>query len=33
MQVVAPILPALLVVAALSAQFSAAVADTGGFGA
>ena len=33
MQVVAPILPALLVVAALSAQFSAAVADTGGSGA
>ena len=32
MQVVAPILPALLVVAALGAQFSAAVADTGGSG-
>ena len=32
MQVVAPILPALLVAAALSAQFSAAVADTGGAG-
>lgn len=32
MQVVAPILPLLLVAAALSAQFSAAVADTGGAG-
>ena len=32
MQVVAPVLPLLLVVAALSAQFSAAVADTGGAG-
>ncbi|MBP1853174.1 hypothetical protein [Rhizobium halophytocola] len=32
MQVVAPILPALLVLAALSAQFSAAVADTSGSG-
>ncbi len=32
MQVVAPILPALLVVAALSAQFSAAIADTEGSG-
>ncbi|AXI47884.1 hypothetical protein C1J03_18850 [Sulfitobacter sp. SK012] len=32
MQIVAPILPLLLVVAALSAQFSAAVADTGGSG-
>ncbi|MGB3243924.1 MAG: hypothetical protein WBB25_05290 [Sulfitobacter sp.] len=32
MHVVAPILPALLVVAALAAQFSAAVADTGGSG-
>lgn len=32
MQVVAPILPLLLVVAALSAQFSAAIADTGGAG-
>lgn len=32
MTVVAPILPVLLVVAALSAQFSAAVADTGGSG-
>jgi hypothetical protein len=32
MQVVAPILPLLLVVAALSAQFSAAIADTGGSG-
>lgn len=32
MQVVAPILPLLLVVAALSAQFSAAVADTSGSG-
>lgn len=32
MQVVAPILPALLVAAALSAQFSAAVADTSGSG-
>ena len=32
MQIVAPILPVLLVVAALSAQFSAAVADTGGSG-
>jgi hypothetical protein len=32
MQVVAPILPALLVAAALSAQFSAAVADTSGTG-
>ncbi|MEZ5924211.1 MAG: hypothetical protein R3D57_07480 [Hyphomicrobiaceae bacterium] len=29
---VAPILPALLIVAALSAQFSAAIADTGGAG-
>ncbi|MEZ5729336.1 MAG: hypothetical protein R3E48_15885 [Burkholderiaceae bacterium] len=32
MSVVAPILPALLVAAALSAQFSAAIADTGGSG-
>ncbi len=32
MIVVAPILPILLVVAALSAQFSAAIADTGGSG-
>lgn len=32
MQIVAPILPVLLVFAALSAQFSAAVADTGGSG-
>lgn len=32
MAVVAPILPALLIVAALSAQFSAAIADTGGSG-
>ncbi|MCF6444289.1 hypothetical protein [Nereida sp. MMG025] len=32
MQVVAPILPLLLVVAALSAQFSAAIADTSGSG-
>lgn len=32
MEVVAPILPLLLVAAALSAQFSAAVADTGGAG-
>lgn len=32
MQVVAPILPVLLVIAALSAQFSAAVADTSGSG-
>jgi hypothetical protein len=32
MRVVAPILPLLLVVAALSAQFSAAIADTGGSG-
>lgn len=32
MAVVAPILPALLVAAALAAQFSAAVADTGGAG-
>lgn len=32
MRVVAPILPALLVAAALAAQFSAAVADTGGCG-
>ncbi|MEQ5872661.1 hypothetical protein J4E08_22635 [Sagittula sp. NFXS13] len=32
MQVVAPILPILLVVAALSAQFSAAIADTNGSG-
>lgn len=32
MAVVAPILPALLVAAALAAQFSAAVADTGGSG-
>jgi hypothetical protein len=32
MYVVAPILPLLLVVAALSAQFSAAIADTGGSG-
>jgi hypothetical protein len=32
MDVVAPILPVLLVAAALSAQFSAAVADTGGSG-
>jgi hypothetical protein len=32
MQIVAPILPILLVAAALSAQFSAAVADTSGSG-
>jgi hypothetical protein len=32
MRLVAPILPALLVVAALSAQFSAAIADTSGAG-
>ncbi|WP_095589155.1 hypothetical protein [Actibacterium ureilyticum] len=32
MQIVAPVLPGLLVAAALSAQFSAAVADTGGAG-
>lgn len=32
MQVVAPILPLLLVIAALSAQFSAAIADTSGSG-
>tara|TARA_R110002110_G_scaffold348458_2_gene558597 strand:+ start:190 stop:1380 length:1191 start_codon:yes stop_codon:yes gene_type:complete len=32
MQVVAPILPLMLVVAALSAQFSAAIADTSGSG-
>lgn len=32
MQIVAPILPVLLVVAALSAQFSAAIADTSGSG-
>lgn len=32
MLIVAPILPALLVIAAVSAQFSAAVADTGGAG-
>ncbi|PCI87452.1 MAG: hypothetical protein COB24_06225 [Hyphomicrobiales bacterium] len=32
MVVVAPILPAMLIVAALSAQFSAAIADTGGSG-
>ncbi|MCC2095265.1 MAG: hypothetical protein KDJ29_00145, partial [Hyphomicrobiales bacterium] len=32
MRIVAPVLPALLVAAALSAQFSAAVADTGGSG-
>lgn len=32
MRIVAPILPGLLIVAALSAQFSAAVADTGGMG-
>lgn len=32
MQIVAPILPVLLVAAALSAQFSAAVADTSGSG-
>ncbi|WP_417248963.1 hypothetical protein [Celeribacter sp.] len=32
MQIVAPILPLLLVVAALSAQFSAAIADTNGSG-
>lgn len=32
MQVVAPILPLLLIAAAISAQFSAAVADTGGSG-
>ncbi|WP_323780734.1 hypothetical protein [Thalassovita sp.] len=32
MELVAPILPVLLVAAALSAQFSAAVADTGGSG-
>lgn len=32
MEIVAPILPPLLIAAALSAQFSAAVADTGGAG-
>lgn len=32
MSVVAPVLPLLLIVAAISAQFSAAVADTGGSG-
>lgn len=32
MQIVAPILPFLLIIAALSAQFSAAIADTGGAG-
>ncbi|OUS19146.1 hypothetical protein A9Q95_16020 [Rhodobacterales bacterium 59_46_T64] len=32
MQIVAPILPLLLVIAALSAQFSAAIADTSGSG-
>ena len=32
MRIVAPILPVLLVIAALTAQFSAAVADTGGAG-
>ncbi|KPU84542.1 membrane protein [Marinosulfonomonas sp. PRT-SC04] len=32
MQIVAPILPLLLIIAALSAQFSAAIADTGGAG-
>ncbi len=32
MQIVAPILPVLLIIAALSAQFSAAIADTGGAG-
>jgi len=32
MAIVAPILPLLLIVAAISAQFSAAVADTGGSG-
>jgi len=32
MEVVAPVLPILLIIAALSAQFSAAVADTGGSG-
>lgn len=32
MRIVAPVLPVLLVAAALSAQFSAAVADTGGSG-
>lgn len=32
MAIVAPILPLLLIAAALSAQFSAAVADTGGAG-
>lgn len=32
MRVVAPVLPAMLVAAALAAQFSAAVADTGGAG-
>lgn len=32
MRLVAPVLPLLLVVAALSAQFSAAIADTGGAG-
>ena len=32
MRVVAPVLPAMLVAAALAAQFSAAVADTGGSG-
>ena len=32
MAIVAPVLPPLLIVAALSAQFSAAVADTGGSG-
>lgn len=32
MQIVAPILPVLLIIAALSAQFSAAIADTSGTG-
>ncbi len=32
MAIVAPVLPLLLIVAAISAQFSAAVADTGGSG-
>jgi hypothetical protein len=32
MEIVAPILPLLLIAAAISAQFSAAVADTGGSG-
>ncbi len=32
MKIVAPILPALLIIAALSAQFSAAIADTSGAG-